>query len=183
MDIDDLKKQWNTVDVPEADVREMERDVTSAGGNAMTLRDRLMRISRRRALLCLLGALCMFPIACDHVVMMVLGVLFFAVMGGMHLMQLRRLRALNLSTSTVREALEGVLRIETLRSRRRAVGIVMAIPLIIYVIFTLTSNYGGMMLPACVAGVLIGCVVAYYVNRRASHLLLEIKRELGSAEG
>lgn len=183
MDIDDLRKQWRAVDVPEADVRDMERDVTSAGGNVMTLRDRLMRITRRRALVCLLGTLCMLPIAYDHMVMMVLGVLFFAVMGGMHLMQLSRLRALNLSTSTVMEALEGVLRIETLRTRRRAVGIVMAIPLIIYIIFTLTSNYGGLMLPACVAGVLIGCVVAYFVNCRASRLLLEIKQELGCAEG
>lgn len=182
MDIDDLKKQWNAMDVPEARVRDVEREVASRGGNVMTLRDRLMRISRRRALVCLAGALCMLPIGHDHTSMMILGILFFAVMGVMHIMQLHRLRALDLSASTVREALEGVLRIETLRTIRRVVGVIMAIPLIIYIVFTLTSNYGGMMLPACVAGVLAGCVVAYGVNRRAARLLLEIKRELSGGD-
>lgn len=183
MDIDDLKKQWNAMDVPDAGVRDMEREVTSRGGNVVTLRDRLMRISRRRMLVCVAGALCLLPIAHDHTAMMVSGMLFFAVMGVMHFLQLRSLRALDLSASTVREALEGVLRIETLRTTRRVAGVIMAIPLIIYIVFTLTSNYGGLMLPACVAGVLAGCVVAYYVNRRATRLLLEIKRELSGGDG
>lgn len=177
MDIDELKKQWNTVDIPDSGVMEMEREVTSGRG-AVTLRDRLMRISRRRALVCLAGALCMLPLAPDHPAMVVKAVIFFIVMGVMHLVQMRNLRALDLTGSTVADALRGVLRIETLRTVRRVAGLVMGVPLTLYIIFTVTSSYGTLMLPVCMAGMLAGCVVAVLVNRRASRLLREIKREL-----
>ncbi len=172
MDIDELKRQWNAVDIPDSGVRAVEREVTSGRG-AVTLRDRLMRISRRRALVCLAGALCMIPLVPDHTSMAVI------VMGVMHLVQMRNLRALDLSGTTVTDALRGVLRIETLRTVRRVTGIVMGVPLMLYIIFTVTSSYGTLMLPVCIAGMLAGCVVALLVNRRASRLLREIKKELG----
>lgn len=178
MDIDELKKQWNTVDIPDSGVRDVEREVTSGRG-AVTLRDRLMRISRRQALVCLAGALCMLPLVSDHTGMAVKVVIFFIVMGIMHLVQMHNLRALDLSGSTVTDALRGVLRIETLRTVRRVTGIVMGVPLTLYVIFTVTSSYGTLMLPICITGMLAGCVVAMLVNRRASRLLREIKKELG----
>ncbi|MEZ3558426.1 MAG: hypothetical protein K1V86_03045 [Duncaniella sp.] len=178
MDIDELKRQWNAVDIPDSGVRAVEREVTSGRG-AVTLRDRLMRISHRRALVCLAGALCMIPLVPDHTSMAVKVIIFFIVMGVMHLVQMRNLRALDLSGTTVTEALRGVLRIETLRTVRRVTGIVMGVPLILYIIFTTTSSYGTLMLPVCIAGMLAGCVVALLVNRRASRLLREIKKELG----
>lgn len=128
MDIDDLKKQWHSMDVPDTEVRAMEREV-SAGRGVQTLRDRLMRISRHRALACLAGALCLTPLVYDHPVMTAMTMIFFIVMGVMHFVQFRNLRALDMSATTVREALESVLRIETLRSARRIVGIIMAVPL------------------------------------------------------
>lgn len=177
MDIDDLKKQWHSVDVPDAGIREVEREVTS-GRNALTLRDRLMLISRRQALVCVAGALCMLPLGATHPVMTLLAVAFFAIMGVMHMLQLRRLRALNLSCSTVREALAGVLAIETLRTVRRIIGITMAVPLGVGLIFAVTRAYGPLMFPACMAGLLAGCVVAFAVNRRSTRLLVEIKKAL-----
>lgn len=177
MDIDDLKKRWRTLDVPDTDVRAVERKVTS-GGRVLTLRDKLMRISRCRVFACLAGALCMFPLAAEHPAMTVMVVIFFAVMGVMHLLQLHNLRTLNPSVATVRETLERVLRIETFRTRRRIIGIIMAVPMSIYIIFTMTNSYGAWMFPACIAGGLTGCAAAVLVKRRSARLLREIKREL-----
>lgn len=179
MDIDDLRRQWHTMEVPDADIRAMEREV-STGSGITTLRDRLMRISRRRAVVCFVGALCLAPpLVPEHPVMAVMIGVFFIVMGGMHIMQLRYLRRLDLTDVTVSEVMREVLRIETFRVRRRIIGVVMAVPLTVCIIFTVTRDYGAVMLPACAAGLIAGCVVALFINRRATRLLNEIKRELG----
>lgn len=179
MDIDDLRKQWHTMDVPDTDIRDMEREVSSGRG-IPTLRDRLVRISRRRAVVCLAGALCLVPpLVPDYPVMAVMIGIFFVVMGVMHLVQLRCLRRLDISNVTVSEAAREVLRIETFRQRRRILGGIMAVPLTVYIIFTVTLDYGMVMLPACALGLIAGCAVAVSINRRATRLLNEIKSELG----
>lgn len=179
MDIYDLKRQWDTLEVPDTDILAMEREV-STGSGITTLRDRLMRISRRRAVVCFVGALCLAPpLVPEYLVMAVMIGVFFMVMGVMHIVQLRCLRRLDLADVTVSEVMRRVLRIETFRVRRHIVGVVMAVPLTVYIIFTVTRDYGAVMLPACAVGLLAGCVVALFINTRATRLLNEIKRELG----
>lgn len=177
MDIDNLRKQWHSIDVPDSGIREMEREAM-AGRSVAPMRDRLMRIGRYQVALCVAGVLCMLPVVSDHTLMAVLVGLFFVAMGFVHVMQLRTLRRLVPSEVTVSEALELVLRYETVRSRKRLIGMTLVVPIVIYVILTLSSSYGSVIIPSCVAGALCGCLIAVLINLRTTRLLHGLKKEL-----
>lgn len=181
MEIDDLRQEWNSIDIPETsrDTSRVERRVGQCDGR-LTIRDRLMRISLRMIAVCVIALCCILPLGSEHLLMAVLVGTFFISMGIMHYIQYRALRSLDVTRMTLRDVLRRVYRIEALRSFRRIVGIVMAIPLVIFMIFTMTSSYGAVMLPACVLGTLAGCVISLVVNRRTTRLLREIRRELGN---
>ncbi len=178
MNIDNLRKQWHSIDVPESDIREIER-MALAGRSVVPMRDRLMRIGRYQLALCVVGVLCMLPAVTDHTLMVVLVDLFFIAMGIVHMMQLRTLRRLDPSRVTVTEALGLVWRYETVRSRKRLIGITVVVPIVVYIVLTLSSSYGAVIIPSCIVGALCGCLVAILINRRTTRLLHALKRELG----
>lgn len=182
MEINDLRHVWNSIDIPDHghETSRVERRVGQCDGR-LTIRVRLMGISLRMIAVCALAVCCILPLVGEHPLMTVLVGVFFIFMGIMHYMQYRALKSLDVTRMTLRDVLRRVYRIESFRSFRRIVGIVMAIPLVIFMIFTMTRSYGAVMLPACVLGTLAGCVISLIVNRRTTRLLREIKRELGNS--
>ncbi|MCI9172014.1 hypothetical protein [uncultured Duncaniella sp.] len=181
MEINDLRQVWNSIDIPDPgqETSRVERRVGQCDGR-LTIRDRLMRISLRMIAVCAIAVCCILPLGSEHPLMALLVGIFFISMGIMHYIQYRALRSLDVTRMTLRDVLRRVYRIEALRSSRRIIGIVLAIPLMIFMIFTMTRSYGAVMLPACVLGSLAGCVISLIVNRRTTRLLREIKRELGN---
>ena len=173
MDIDNLRQEWKSIEVPPCKeaTRELERKVASGKG-AHSLRDRLKRISLRLTAECVIGALCL------HVLLVVLVSAFFVVMGVMHAVQYRMLSRLDLSAATVIEALGMVCRLELFRRTRRMIGLTLMVPLMVYMVMSFADSYDVYMLPCCLLGLLAGCVVGIAVNRRTTKLLREMKSQL-----
>lgn len=182
MNIDDLKSNWNSLNMPPEYGGQATRDIVSRveRGGVSTLRDRLSAISSRLSRLCFVSIFFMVPFLHDFPVMTVLADCFFIFMGVMHAIACRRVRSLNFSQMTVRESIYRVGIIERDRVRRRAIGMVLAFPLVVYMIFTFTSVYGEYYLYGCITGGVIGLILGFIINRRAVTIIREMRSQLNA---
>lgn len=184
MNIDELKNQWKSIDAPReseaANSRELISRVTR--GQVSTLRDRYLRISRMLTFVCVGGVLISIPYISASPLLGVLMILYFIILGGMHVNTLFTLKDMRLSDMTLREAMRQVCRLERERIAKRAIGISLAVPLMIYLFMTLRDNYGNNVLAGCVIGAVIGLVIGLLINRRATDILRQMKEELGKYE-
>lgn len=179
MDIDNLRDEWKSIDVPPCgdETLKVERKVASGHG-VRTLRGRLKRISLRLIGGCVAGVLCMIPFAPDHEVLAVAVSAFFIVMGVLHAVQYRMLSGMDPSNATMVDSIRDVCRLESFRRVRRMVGLALMVPLMVYMAMEFTDTYGAYVLPGCIAGLAVGCLAGVTVNRRATKLLREMKRQL-----
>lgn len=184
MDINDLKNNWNSINIPpdyrNGDTRELLSRVER--GRVSTLRDRLSLISRNLALLCIGGILIMIPYIHDAPTLAVLATCFFAFMGVNHMRNYRRIRNLNFSQMSVREAVMAVGNIESAKVRLRALGMGLGLPLAVYMCFTITDVLGDYYVYSCVAGAAIGAVIGLVINHRSTTILREMRRQLSQEE-
>lgn len=181
MNLDSMRQEWKSLDISDAAGR-----VTSdaefkvrAGQGVTTYRERLQRMSRLQIAVCIIGMGCMLTVASVHPVLAVLVEAFFFIIALTHFMQMKLAGSIDVTVLTVKESIEGVYRIERLRLYRRVVGVIIAVPTIVYGLIDLADSYGEYMLPMCIAGVLAGCVVGYVVSRRTTRLLRDMKRQVG----
>ncbi len=179
MNIDELKNNWNSLDFSSTghldDEREICRQVES--GRVTTLRDRLGDISLRLSLLCLAALFLMVPYIHEALLMAVLAMGFFIFMAVMHYIMYRRVSRVNFSKMTVKDAIITVSNINRERIRQRAIGMALGIPLVCYMIFTITSIFGHYSIYGCVAGAVIGLIIGLVVNHRATMILRELRQQ------
>lgn len=181
MNIDDLKSNWNSISFPSGyggvpETAELMSRVRA--GRVSTLRDRLASISFALTMLCLMGILVMIPYFAATPTLAILAICFYIFIGGMHFRNYRRVRRLNFSLMSTREALQTVCAIETSRVRLKAVGMTLAFPLVLYMCFTFSSVYGSYMLYGCLAGGVIGAALGLIVNRKSMAIIREMRRQL-----
>lgn len=184
MNIDDLKSNWNSLKFPPGYVGEDAREIVSRveNGRVTTLRDRLGAISRQLSIFCVWGIFIMIPFFRDSPTLAILAICFFIFLGVMHYRAYRRVSSLNFSNMTVKEAIYTVSVIEERRIRLRAVGMTLAFPLTVYMIFTLSSIYGSGILYGCIAGGIIGAILGLLINRRAVSIIREMRSQLNQEE-
>lgn len=182
MNIDDLKSNWNSLNFPPEYGGDATRDFVSRveQGRVATLRDRLSAISSRLSRVCFISILFMVPFGHDFPTLAILVDCFFIFMGVMHFIAYRRISALNFSQMTVREAIYKVSIIERNRVRLRAVGMGLGLPLVVSMVFCLSSAYGEFYLYGCIAGALLGLVIGLAINRRAVAIIREMQSQLNS---
>ncbi len=184
MDINDIKNSWNSMNIPPDYRHEDTRELLSRveRGSVSTLRDRLGLISRNLSLLCITGILIMIPYFHDAPTLAILADCFFAFMGVCHMRNYRKIRNLNFSEMSVRDAIMTVGRIESERIKLRAIGMALGIPLALYMCFTITDLFGDYYLYGCLAGVVIGAVIGLIINHRATSILRKMRSQLSQEE-
>lgn len=182
MNIDELKQNWNSIslppDAPMPEVRELENRVVSR--NVSTLRDRIYRIHLRLGFLACLGNFTMIPFAKENPWMVAYAFLFFILMAVLHFSLALWVHKLDYSRMTVKEALESVYKLENRRNQNRIIGITMAIPLVICMIYTFAYGYDPAFLWGCVAGACIGAAIGLVINHKTVAMLREMKQELSN---
>lgn len=182
MNIDELKKNWNTIGftpaVPTPEVRELENRVASQ--RVSTLRDRIYRLYLRLGFVGCFAVLTLIPFAKENPWMVVYGAAFFIIMAVMHFSLACWVHNLDYSRMTVKEALESVYKLEMRRSQHRIIGITLAVPLVCYMIYTFAYGYDPAFLWGCVAGACLGAGIGLVINHRAVTMLKEMKREISN---
>lgn len=180
MDINDLKNNWNSLNIPPAYNPGGEEELLSRleRGRISTLRDRLGNISRSLSQICLLGILMMIPYFHESPALAILAIVFFVFMGVLHFRNYRRVSRLNFSEMTVKDAIETVGTIEHNRIRLRAIGMALGLPLVIFMCFTFSEAFGRYYLYGCIAGGVAGLIIGLYINRRAVAIIREMRAQL-----
>lgn len=184
MDINDIKNSWNSINIPPDYRPDDTRELLSRmeQGRVSTLRDRLGLISRNLSLLCFMGLLMMMPYYHDAPTLAILADCFFVFMGVCHLRNYRKIRNLNFSEMSVRDAVLTVGRLESERIKLRAIGMALGIPLAFYMCFTITDLFGDYYLYGCLAGAVIGAVIGLIINYRSNSILREMRSQLSQEE-
>ena len=185
MNIDDLKSNWNSISFPPGyggvpETAELMSRVRA--GRVSTLRDRLASISFALTMLCLMGVLIMVPYFAATPTLAILAICFFIFIGSLHLRNYLRVRRLNFSIMSVREALAAVCAIETSRVRLKAIAMTLAFPLLLYMCSTFSSLYGHLMFYGCLAGGVIGATIGFFINRKSMTIIREMRRQLSDSE-
>lgn len=181
MNIDDLKNNWKSLDIADgcrqdADMRELISNVKQ--GRITTLRDRLCAIRRRMAITCFLCILIMIPYFREATVLAILSILYFIFMGVLHLISYRQIKQMNFSLMTVRESIISVGNIMQDQIRKRAIGMSLGMPLIIYMLLMFTDIFGEDYIYGCLIGVVIGAVFGLLINRKIVGIIQEMKKQL-----
>lgn len=180
MNIEDLRRSWNTldnrVDELEESTRELERRITA--NRITTSRDKLKTIARNLAIACFAAIMTSFPLWKMSSTMVLILCVFFLVMGGIQVHTYLMTDAVNLSRMTVAEALKSVYELEQMRWRKRAFGMITGIPLLLYMLYFFHSIDEPVIFYGGCTGVAIGATIGIIINHRNVELLKEMKREL-----
>ena len=184
MDINDLKNNWHSFNLPpEYTGSEPDEILTRmSNGRVTTLRDRLGRMSRVLAQICLLGLVVMVPYLHQSPTLAILSMAFFVFMGMSHFRNYRRISRLNFSEMSVRESMLTVADIDRDRIRLRTIGMTLGFPLVIYMCFTFTETFGHYYLYGCIAGGIVGMIMGILINRRTSAIIRELRAQLGQEQ-
>lgn len=180
MNIEDLRRSWNTLDTRvdelEESTRELERRITA--NRVTTSRDKLKTIARNMAIACFAAIMTSFPLWKMSSTMVLLLCVFFLVMGGIQVHTYLMTDAVNLSRMTVAEALKSVYELEQMRWRKRAFGMLTGIPLLLYMLYFFHSIDEPVIFYGGCTGVAIGATIGLIINHRNVELLKQMRREL-----
>ena len=180
MNIEDLRRSWNTldnrVDELEESTRELERRITA--NRITTSRDKLKTIARNLAIACFAAIMTSFPLWKMSSTMVLILCVFFLVMGGIQVHTYLMTDAVNLSRMTVAEALKSVYDLEKMRWRKRAFGMITGIPLLLYMLYFFHSIDEPVIFYGGCTGVAVGATIGLIINHRNVELLKEMRREL-----
>ncbi len=184
MDIDKLRSQWNSIEVPPEGKADNTRALLDrvATGRVSTLRDRYLSISRALLLVCVSGVLISVPYMSATPMLGVLMTAYFVLLGTIHALTFLKVRDLDFSRMTIREALARVYTLERDRIRKRTIGICLGVPMVVYLTMTLWDRYGEAMLYGCILGAVIGICIGLLINYRASGILREMRAQLQECE-
>ncbi len=180
MDLDKLRTQWNSIELPSdaetTRIRELEERVRD--NRVTTLRDKLFFLTRNLVFFSVLGLLTMIPFVSESPILVITTGAFFVLMGLLNLYRALTIRQFDITTMNLREAMKALYRIERQKLICKIIGIVCAVPLLIYMAMTFADLFGPWALYGALAGTFIGGVIGLMINHKATALLREMKRQL-----
>ncbi|MDE5750400.1 MAG: hypothetical protein K2H87_06495 [Duncaniella sp.] len=108
--------------------------------------------------------------------------IYFVVMLGFQLWSYHKARGIRLGEMSVCEAIRSVRYLERLRVIKRLTGLVLGVPLIIYMLVYIGNLFGASYMSVCIGGAVIGGVMGWFINRHATGLLTSLREELGDKD-
>ncbi len=182
MNIDELRSQWQSLDVdPDREaLREALRRV--ARRDAESLRERYFKLCLRMIAVSAFGIAESVPFGRTAPTLMWCAFAFYILMAVFHVIQAVMAHNLDFGRMSVRRSIEAVCDIERMRVIKRAVGITLAIPLVVYMCTVVSDAYGPYTVYGCVAGAVVGLIAGLIINHNATTLLRRMKEQLGDEQ-
>lgn len=184
MNIDDLKKSWNDINVND-DRLDGGRRRLSAPGSYMKMKsskDRLHATLLRVSAVCFTSigfVSClnhvghMFPVG-----MLAAMVVYFVIMGVLNIVMAGRLSAIDLASVTVAEALRLTLRFRVLRQRCKIVGWTLCVMLLVPMFYYFAEMDDIYILYGAVAGLVVGLAIGLWIDRGMRRLIKDMISDL-----
>lgn len=191
MDIDQIKEQWKRIDTRTDLVDQLNHDILSCKRykRRLSLTDKLRRRYLFSLIVCCVAPLLMLPLS--HFIDIPLPLFiaypaFFVVMGVLNLILYLKLGRISVTDLSVKDALVKATRFSVLRRRIECLGVLMALPLVVYLmwIFRLAGNeglyYGGWI--GAALGVAVGLAIEIRTSRDIRRLKDELRKDLDGAD-
>lgn len=178
MNIDNLKSQWQSLDIQPDPQSAKETERMVARQRVESLGKRYYRMCMRMTAIAAIGLCTISTYGTVAPVFTIITMAFFVMMGFMQLGQALYVKRIDFGSMSVREAVEKVYKMQRMRVIKRTIGIVSGVPVLIYMFFTFSSIFGPYILYGMTAGLAIGLGCALYINNAANRLLKQMKEQL-----
>lgn len=185
MDIDELKKQWQSMELRVAQLEQDNRRLLSriSSDRTMGLRQKLMNRYRAMVAVCVFSPVWislmdnLYDISLWIDVCYTLFFLVMAVANGYVYMFIRRI---NHSTMSVKDALIAATNLEIMRRRLNILGYVLAIPLLAIMFYAFYEIGKPEIIYGAWTGLAIGCVCGLIYERKNRNLIKDLRQTLAA---
>lgn len=186
MDLDGLKSQWKSMELRinqlEKDNKSLEMRITS--DRMKGVREKLMARYRAIIMVCIFSPIWMLmmnELYQVDVEVSIVYAFFFLVMALANYYMYRLIGKVDCSTMSIKEALMATVKVEETRQRVKLLGWILGLPLIL-IMFDVFKEMGHpeVIYGAC-AGLVIGGVVGYFIERKTGRLIRELRQTLADA--
>ena len=186
MNIDGLKSQWKSMELRinqlEKDNKSLEMRITR--DRMKGVREKLMARYRAIIMVCIFSPIWMLmmnELYQVDVEVSIVYAFFFLVMALANYYMHRLIGKVDCSTMSIKEALMATVKVEETRQRVKLLGWILGLPLIL-IMFDVFKEMGHpeVIYGAC-AGLVIGGVVGYFIERKTGRLIRELRQTLADA--
>lgn len=186
MDLDGLKSQWKSMELRinqlEKDNKSLEMRITS--DRMKGVREKLMARYRAIIMVCIFSPIWMLmmnELYQVDVEVSIVYAFFFLVMALANYYMYRLIGKVDCSTMSIKEALMATVKVEETRQRVKLLGWILGLPLIL-IMFDVFKEMGHpeVIYGAC-AGLVIGGLVGYFIERKTGRLIRELRQTLADA--
>ncbi len=186
MDLDGLKSQWKSMELRinqlEKDNKSLEMRITS--DRMKGVREKLMARYRAIIMVCIFSPIWMLmmnELYQVDVEVSIVYAFFFLVMALANYYMHRLIGKVDCSTMSIKEALMATVKVEETRQRVKLLGWILGLPLIL-IMFDVFKEMGHpeVIYGAC-AGLVIGGLVGYFIERKTGRLIRELRQTLADA--
>lgn len=186
MDLDGLKSQWKSMELRinqlEKDNKSLEMRITR--DRMKGVREKLMARYRAIIMVCIFSPIWMLmmnELYQVDVEVSIVYAFFFLVMALANYYMHRLIGKVDCSTMSIKEALMATVKVEETRQRVKLLGWILGLPLIL-IMFDVFKEMGHpeVIYGAC-AGLVIGGVVGYFIERKTGRLIRELRQTLADA--
>lgn len=186
MDLDGLKSQWKSMELRinqlEKDNKSLEMRITR--DRMKGVREKLMARYRAIIMVCIFSPIWMLmmnELYQVDVEVSIVYAFFFLVMALANYYMYRLIGKVDCSTMSIKEALMATVKVEETRQRVKILGWILGLPLIL-IMFDVFKEMGHpeVIYGAC-AGLVIGGVVGYFIERKTGRLIRELRQTLADA--
>lgn len=186
MDLDGLKTQWKSMELRinqlEKDNKSLEMRITR--DHMKGVREKLMARYRAIIMVCIFSPIWMLmmnELYQVDVEVSIVYAFFFLVMALANYYMYRLIGKVDCSTMSIKEALMATVKVEETRQRVKLLGWILGLPLIL-IMFDVFKEMGHpeVIYGAC-AGLVIGGVVGYFIERKTGRLIRELRQTLADA--
>ena len=186
MDLDGLKSQWKSMELRinqlEKDNKSLEMRITR--DRMKGVREKLMARYRAIIMVCIFSPIWMLmmnELYQVDVEVSIVYTFFFLVMALANYYMCRLIGKVECSTMSIKDALMATLKVEETRQRVKLLGWILGLPLIL-IMFDVFKEMGHpeVIYGAC-AGLVIGGVVGYFIERKTGRLIRELRQTLADA--
>lgn len=186
MDLDGLKSQWKSMELRinqlEKDNKSLEMRITR--DRMKGVREKLMARYRAIIMVCIFSPIWMLmmnELYQVDVEVSIVYTFFFLVMALANYYMYRLIGKVDCSTMSIKEALMTTVKVEETRQRVKLLGWILGLPLILIMLDVFKEMGHPEVIYGACAGLVIGGVVGYFIERKTGRLIRELRQTLADA--
>lgn len=184
MNLDELKQEWNSMSNQAEKLRQenMRLKYSLTSNRYTSSKQRLFNRLRQQTIVCAIWPVLMIT---AKNIFDVLGptlyliyILFFIIMALLQFRLMRRLKEIDLSQMSVKEAFTEALAFHKLYMRQKVVGYILGIPVLMMLFYAIFNTGSEAMLIGGITGLVFGFIIGYIIDSENRRLIRRMTDEL-----